>query len=468
MTAKDGGRPASDEAVGRILYALFGIDLVTWVWIASIWLMIEACGIPRWVTFLIAGLVFLLLLAVSVKARDPRIRRVTGVCLPVYGDVVRWRRRRARRRGNDWLRETGLVHDADPARRTNYRCWLWADRVEIRRLTAVGVTEDRLRSAVTDSLVSWDKADFELIRLGNSSWDIPLYDQDRLEALRIDRRLDSLPECLGEMGHLCVRIGRSLDDDVWLDFANVSGILLSGLPGAGKTSAMQIIVSALLSRPDLVDVIILDGKGGGDWAWASEYCKSFTNDDGYDHALQILHKVQDRMRDTLTHSRGRYGVSNMWDVFGRPACADKPLVVVVDELQNWTAPPVLDKDTKANRDEFVGLLTDLVKKGRAVGFCVMCATQKPTTDSIPSGLRDVMSRRFAFRVSTLDMARACLGDIQKGAPSPLSIAFSDRGMCVSATETGDTEFIRFDYLPESDIEMMLEHIRRPRNRSSSQ
>jgi hypothetical protein len=180
----------------------------------------------------------------------------------------------------------------------------------------------------------------------------------------------------------------------------------------------------------------------------------YTNDDSFDVVLPMLRGVRDVMRERLRTNRERFGDSNFWHGFGGRDDA-RAVVVLIDEIQTWTSPAVTDRTVKADAAEFVGLVTDIAKKGRSAGVCLLIATQKPTSDALPSGLRDVCAKRYAFRCTTTDMAKAALGVIPEGEPSPVDIAFGDKGLCVASADSGGTEFIRWDYLPEKDIEPLL-------------
>lgn len=445
------------ELVLRALARGASTCAVTLAWaiamlLSDIWLSIG------WLGLLLPCLIMSLLFISAMLFPVERVRE--GLCwaLPVWGDVLRYQKRKARKKGNAWLREAGLVHDSAVRKRPAYRIYLWPDGLEIEDLPVVGVTDDRLRRAVTESLAAWHAADYELHRTGNSSWHVRLYEESRLDTLKAGRQLSALPETLGRIdghgnGHLLVRIGRDLDGDAWIDFSGVSGVLLAGLPGAGKTSAANVIVSGLLSRPDLAEVYILDGKGGTDWEWAKPYCAGWSNDDHFGEGLTMVRQIHGLMMERLRTNGERFGDSNAWHSYGRTDL--KAICFMVDELQSYTSPAVLNRETKVQHDEFLRLLTDIVKKGRSACVFVIAATQKPTSDAIPTGLRDVMARRYAFHVSTPEMAKACLGDIPDGEPSPMRIAFEDKGLAVTNTDSGGTAYVRFDYLPERDIPSLL-------------
>ena len=75
-------------------------------------------------------------------------------------------------------------------------------------------------------------------------------------------------------------------------------------------------------------------------------------------------------------------------------------------------------------------------------------TQKPTTDSLPGALRDNCGMRVCFRVTTVEAARAVLGTMPEGAPSPVDIPPARRGGAVIGLEDGTTAMCRFAYIPE--------------------
>ncbi len=77
---------------------------------------------------------------------------------------------------------------------------------------------------------------------------------------------------------------------------------------------------------------------------------------------------------------------------------------MIDELSFYTG-----AEERKQRDVFVGLLRDVVARGRAGGFIVLAATQRPSTDIVPSSLRDLFALRVAFRSATRDHSDVILG-----------------------------------------------------------
>jgi S-DNA-T family DNA segregation ATPase FtsK/SpoIIIE len=79
-------------------------------------------------------------------------------------------------------------------------------------------------------------------------------------------------------------------------------------------------------------------------------------------------------------------------------------VIVIDELAHFLMAP-----DRRERTEFAELLRDLVARGRAAGFIVLAATQKPSHDVVPTTLRDLFGFRWALRCTTPQASDTVLG-----------------------------------------------------------
>lgn len=197
--------------------------------------------------------------------------------------------------------------------------------------------------------------------------------------------------------------------EVVLRSANVSGAVVAGLAGYGKTSLLDARFCQLATHP-CVQMAVIDGKGGPDWEeqadWLFAYCK-----DDPDRAREILARVH-RLMCLRQAWIGRYlEVKNFWE---RAFSPDWPLVVVViDEAHTFFYETKgSDADSK-RRDalarEAVRLVEELVRKGRNVGIQVILATQKATGDAIPTRIRDNCQVAISFAQRTSEAAIAALG-----------------------------------------------------------
>jgi S-DNA-T family DNA segregation ATPase FtsK/SpoIIIE len=122
-------------------------------------------------------------------------------------------------------------------------------------------------------------------------------------------------------------------------------------------------------------------------------------------------------------------------------------VVVIDELAFY-----LRGGKKETRDRFSEALRDLVSRGRAAGFIVVAATQKPSHDIVPTWIRDLFSYRIAMRCTSSDASDTILG--QGWASRGYSAASIDsglRGVGYVLAEGGVPHMFKAHYLSDVDI-----------------
>jgi len=171
-------------------------------------------------------------------------------------------------------------------------------------------------------------------------------------------------------------------------------VLVGGEPGGGKSNALSLIVSAAALDPSS-DLWLFDPKLVELSQW-KPIARRFVGADLNDaiEALRELRAEMERRYELLVQQRLRKVTQ---------ASGIRLALVVVDELALY----VSGRD-KA-RDEVSDLLRDLVARGRAAGIIVITATQKPSSDVVPTSLRDLLGFRLALRCSTKEASDTVLG-----------------------------------------------------------
>jgi len=172
-------------------------------------------------------------------------------------------------------------------------------------------------------------------------------------------------------------------------------VLLGVEPGSGKSVASSLLVAAAALDPE-VRLTLFDGKRVELACWAG--CAERVVGPDIDQAVEALRDLQadlgTRLLTLLANRRRKVARDD-----GMPLH-----VVVVDELAFYCNAP--DRKQAA---EFAGLLRDLVARGRAAGIIVLAATQKPSSDVIPTSLRDLFGFRWALRCLTPQASDTVLG-----------------------------------------------------------
>jgi DNA segregation ATPase FtsK/SpoIIIE, S-DNA-T family len=128
------------------------------------------------------------------------------------------------------------------------------------------------------------------------------------------------------------------------------------------------------------------------------------------------------------------------ELANRKALGLHPVVLAMDECQFAFEHPTLGKGIEAD-------VTDLVKRGPAVGICVILATQRPDAKSIPPGIGSNAVLRFCLKVLGQVENDMVLGtSMYKAGVRATMFARSDLGVGILAGEGDAPRITRGDYI----------------------
>jgi S-DNA-T family DNA segregation ATPase FtsK/SpoIIIE len=212
---------------------------------------------------------------------------------------------------------------------------------------------------------------------------------------------------------------------VHIRLAEVSGMVVAGLAGFGKTMLVAHFLGQLAPSP-AVQFVLVDGKGGPDYDRLIPRAWLFAKDD-LEHVRDVLRQVHRLMVDRQASIAHVLGVTDAWHLELSPSW---PLVVVViDEAHTFfherkgTSPEV--KAHNAVVAELSRLVEELIRKGRNVAIQVMLLTQRATGDAIPTRIRDNCQVAISFATRTVDGAVAALGEEIRQHPDASPVLLND-------------------------------------------
>jgi len=229
-------------------------------------------------------------------------------------------------------------------------------------------------------------------------------------------------------------------------------LLVGGEPGGGKSGLLNSACAHASLSSD-ARLVLFDGKEVELGMWEA-IADEFVGPD-IEHALSVLRRLQQVMNNRYAWLRAQKRRKI------EPSDGLSILLAVFDEIAYFSA----SVGTKAQQDEFVALLRDLVARGRACGIPVVAATQRPSFDIIPTSLRDLFGYRCAFRCTTPASSDTVLGFgwSQQGYCAT-TIAPTMQGAAYLLAEGGIPRLIKAAYLTDAHIQSIADYaawIRRP-------
>jgi S-DNA-T family DNA segregation ATPase FtsK/SpoIIIE len=227
-------------------------------------------------------------------------------------------------------------------------------------------------------------------------------------------------------------------EDVHVTLAE-RNMAIGGEPGSGKSVALQLVTAHGALSLDC-RLILVDGKRVelGLWRSCAERFIGPSIDDAIDTLRWLQQQIDDRTDQLLAASKRKLTPGMGWPVY----------LVIVDELAYFSA----TAGTNTQQKEFNALNRDVVARGRAPGIIPVEATQRPSSDIVPTSLRDLFGYRWAFRCSTEASSDTILGHgwASKGY-SAADIDPAARGVSWLRAEDGMPRRVKSAYLTDDDI-----------------
>jgi DNA segregation ATPase FtsK/SpoIIIE, S-DNA-T family len=199
-----------------------------------------------------------------------------------------------------------------------------------------------------------------------------------------------------------------------------TSLLVGAIPRQGKTFAARLAAAGLVLDPH-TRLYVADFKAGKDWDASAQVAHRFMSGDESEHVLvlvswlvELVGEVQGRYRRMRDLDDAVCPESKVTPAMSRDTALNMPVTAVfLDEVQVplEDRSPFQVQGKKLTAGEYVGeLLTWLAKKGPAAGIVLVLATQRPDSQTIPSGLRAVLGSRFALRVMDWRDSNIVLGE----------------------------------------------------------
>lgn len=204
--------------------------------------------------------------------------------------------------------------------------------------------------------------------------------------------------------------------------------LIAGATGSGKSNFLSAVVCSLVAThtPDEVSLSLLDPKGVDFGRFASVPHVQTYEDTPTACAQRLLQLVNERLpeRKEVLRSAGVPSVAELNE--NADLLDEDPLpyhVVIVDEYADL-------KMSVEDEDSFEDAVTRLAQVGRALGFIILLATQRPSADIVSGKIKANFPCRISFRLPSNTDSRVILD--QPGAED-----LEGAGDVITKTQAGD-------------------------------
>ena len=211
-----------------------------------------------------------------------------------------------------------------------------------------------------------------------------------------------------------VRLGRDARGNPVIVDLMFNSFFIAGLPRQGKSSLARIL-SAYVALDPHAQVVVIDGKGAGDFNALDDLANRLVQGADDEDIVATIETLKDLMRQVEARYKlflTKYNVRKLSrDLAEKEGMA--PIFLIIDELQE-----ILDaadmSATKGQRKLIEDMISRLARKAPAAGVTMIVSTQRPSSDSVPSGFRGNVRTRIALPVDDRHSNDIILGDGASG------------------------------------------------------
>jgi len=241
---------------------------------------------------------------------------------------------------------------------------------------------------------------------------------------------------------LNIPLGVTTDmEHLTLDLLEEHHLLIAGATGSGKSNFLSTVISGLMlgNSPETVQISILDPKAldFGPYEPLPHVDRYIDDDDTAASYLTNLLETEIEQRRSKIQETGASSVQEYNDLSSELGHDPLPYrVVVIDEYADLTM-AVEDRDTLEMA------VTRLAQIGRALGYSILLATQRPDAEVVSGNIKTNFQSRIAFELPTGTDSRVILD--KNGAED-----LQGSGDMIASTRKSEEHHLQGYYLPPKD------------------
>lgn len=179
-----------------------------------------------------------------------------------------------------------------------------------------------------------------------------------------------------------IPLGSDLDGNViYWDLKKTPHAMIVGQTGCGKSNLLNVVINHIYNNFKGARLYLTDLKGGIEFSTYENTANVIAYSDSLSTAQSVIDQVEEEYKSRLEIMKEAGYRDYSKFINDKPNSSMKRAFFIIDEFGG------LLRLNKKDDFDAIETLIDLSKRIRAVGMHLLLATQRPTTDNIPSDLK---------------------------------------------------------------------------------
>lgn len=217
------------------------------------------------------------------------------------------------------------------------------------------------------------------------------------------------------------------NEPIIVDMEIFPHVLIGGVTGSGKSRCVFIILSNLVHNFGKADVeLYLTQIAKRDLSHFkdTENCIAYAKTPA--QAVKMF-KMLEEKREARDKLFEKYGVDDVYEFNAKYPKRKLPLCYVTsDEISLYMPDKTDSKEVAKMKNQCLDYLKRLIKLGRSAGVLVIMATQKTSTDNLPSTIKTQTNCKITYRQTTTQSSINIIEDTKAvGLPKREAIVYTD-------------------------------------------
>jgi len=203
-------------------------------------------------------------------------------------------------------------------------------------------------------------------------------------------------------------IAEGLVKPIVVDMNKFPHVLIGGSTGTGKSRILLLILTNLIKYSGKVEIYLLQIRKN-DLGVFNNCSQVKMNSKSIIEVLESLKKIDaecERREGLIDNTKGYYNIED----YNSKNYNLKYIYVVIEEFSFLNLARGDCKEEKQIKAQCLRYIKTIVNVGRSSGVFLITALQKPTSDSLPSDIKDQLCTRIALRIKDAPPSIVILGN----------------------------------------------------------